>query len=179
VKEKNIEIVRDIEDKFKKANCVILTNFQGLSVNKMALLRKQLKQNNAEYRILKNTLLSIASKNLNLDSFLPQFLGPTAVVFGMGDEILICKTLTKFIKENEKLKIKIGLVSGKILSADDLRSISTIPSKEILLTKLAGILYSCTGSLVLVLNGPLQALINLLINLLHAKIKKDEGGKNC
>ena len=174
MKEKNTKIVRDIEDKLKKANCVILTNFRGLSVNKMALLRKQLKQNDAEYRVLKNTLASIAVKNLKLDSFLPQLLGPTAVVFGMGDEILTCKTLTKFIKENEQLKIKIGLISGKILSADDLMSVSSIPSKEILLTKLAGILYSCTGRLVLVLNGPLQALANLL----HAKIKKDEGGKN-
>lgn len=171
MREENRKLIQEIEDKFRNSRFIILTNYRGLSANDMNLLRRKLRSNKVEYKIFKNTLLSIAVKSLGLENISPYLKGPTAIAFCNGDEIIFSKTLTEFIKAHEGLDIKIGLLDGKVIDGETLKLMSAIPSREVLLHKLVGLLNSGIGNLLAVLSAP----INNLVQVLSAKVQQDGG----
>lgn len=129
-------VVDEITKKLEGSESVILFSYQGLTVADIAELRRELRNNNSEVKIYKNTLLKRAldSKNINLDSFLE---GPNAVIF--GETVLEpIKVLSKFQKEHENAKIQTGVINGEVVTVDTIKEYAAIPSMEGLLTMLAG-----------------------------------------
>ncbi len=134
--EKKQQIVDEIKDKVENSNSVVLFEYRGLSVGQLTELRKKLRESGSDMKIYKNTLTKRAldSLNINLDEHLQ---GPKAMAYG-EDSILPIKILNDFAKNNNLLEMKVGIVDGEIADLDKLKSLATIPSREGLLTMLAG-----------------------------------------
>jgi large subunit ribosomal protein L10 len=130
------EIVAEITDKIKNSESVILFQYQGLTVEDLSILRNKLREVNAEVKVYKNTLLkrSLDDLNLSLDGFLE---GPNAILFGK-DLLEPIKVIADFAKEHDKLDIRVGIISGDVASIDTIREYASIPSRDGLLTMLAG-----------------------------------------
>ena len=129
-------IVAEIEDKVKNSESVIIFTYQGLTVSDISSLRRELKKIDSEVKVYKNTLVKRAldSLDLNLDEFLE---GPNAILFGK-DLLEPIKIISKFAKENEKADIRVGIISGAKADLDVIKEYAAIPSREGLLTMLAG-----------------------------------------
>ena len=129
-------IVSEIIDNIKNSESVILFQYQGLTVAEMMDLRNKLNEVGSNVKIYKNTLLKIALNdlNINMDEFLE---GPNAVLFG---KTLLepIKVIAEFAKEHEKLNIRVGIISGDVASLETIKEYASIPSREGLLTMLAG-----------------------------------------
>lgn len=130
------EIVAEISEKIKNSESVILFQYQGLTVSDLSSLRNKLREANAEVKVYKNTLLkrSLDDLNLSLDGFLE---GPNAILFGK-DLLEPIKVIADFAKENDKLDIRVGIISGDVADINTIREYASIPSREGLLTMLAG-----------------------------------------
>ncbi len=130
------EIVKEIVDNVKNSDAVVLFTYQGLTVAELSELRKALRSCEGEARIYKNTLLKIALDELKID--LDGFLeGPNAIVFGK-DLLGVIKALDKFAKEHDKVGIRVGIISGEVADCNVIKEYASIPSREGLLTMLAG-----------------------------------------
>ena len=129
-------IVSEITEKVKNSESVILFSYQGLTVADMSALRNKLREVGAEVKIYKNTLTKIALKdiNVNLDDFLE---GPNALLFGKN-LLEPIKVISDFAKEHDKLSIRVGIISGKVADKSVIDEYASIPSREGLLTMLAG-----------------------------------------
>lgn len=159
---KNIETVKALEDKIKAFPNLVLTTYQGLTTPELNDLRGKLKPLNSEYNVVKNTLTSIALKNIGLEEFAKHFTGPTAVAFQKGDPIALSKAIVDFAKTSEKFKIVAGYLDGKLLTDKEIRILASLPSREVLLAKIAIMLNTPMQRIAAVLNAPLQKLAGVL-----------------
>lgn len=134
--EQKAQVVSEIKEKFNNAKSVVLFDPRGLKVSEVTELRKALRESGSDYKVYKNTLTkrAIADSNLELNSYLE---GPTAISFS-EDELAPVKILSEFAKTHEALELKAGIVEGKIADANELSKYAAIPSREGLLTMLAG-----------------------------------------
>ena len=148
--DKKQEIINEIADKTKKSNSVVLFEYQGLTVEDTNNLRRLLKENSSEFKIYKNTLVKRAFDELKID-LKDELKGPKAMAFS-EDEIAPIKVLYDFAKKHNALVVKTGLVDGEITEEEKLRELSTIPSKEGLLTMLAGGLLGTVKNLAICLD---------------------------
>ncbi len=144
-------VVSEISDKVKASESVIVFSYQGLTVAEFTELRRNLKDANGEVKIYKNTLVRRALNDLSIgmdNSFLE---GPNAIVFG---ETLLepIKVLSKFAKEHEKATIRVGIISGNVASLETINEYASIPSREGLLTQLAGGMIQYVRDLSIALN---------------------------
>lgn len=134
--EQKAEVVSEIKKRLEDAKSVVLFDYRGLSVSEVTELRKKLRENNADYKVYKNTLTKRALDELKID--MSEYLaGPSAISFGT-DELSIVKVLSDFAKDHEALVLKAGIVEGKVAASDDLKRYAAIPSRDTLLTMLAG-----------------------------------------
>ncbi len=129
-------IVAEIIDNIKNNDAVVLFTYQGLTVAELSELRVALHECGGEAKIYKNTLLKIALDELkiNLDGFLE---GPNAIMFGK-DLLGSIKALDKFAKEHDKVGIRVGIISGDVADCSVIKEYASIPSRDGLLTMLAG-----------------------------------------
>lgn len=167
-KEKKIQ---DLTEKFRSAKAVYLTDFTGLDVIKATELRKKLREASVEYRVVKNTLAQLAAKNAGCDLLLDYLTGPTGLAFGIKDPIIPAKILTEFSKDNEKLRVKVGLMEGRIYDPREVKQLASLPSREELLAQVLSGLQSPISGFVGVLGGLLQKLVGTL----DAIAKQKEG----
>jgi large subunit ribosomal protein L10 len=162
VKPEKIAVVKEIKEKLEKATSVILSDFRGLTFDQLATLRSALREKGAEFRIVKNTLTRIAIKELGLIELTDFLTGPTAIAFSYEDPIVATKILADFARENKTFTIKGGLLEGKFVDQTELKMISSLPSRDILLAKLTGILKAPVYGFAGVISAPLQGLIGTL-----------------
>ncbi len=133
---KKQEIVEEIKTKANESSSFIIFENHGLTVAETNELRRKLRENDSEFKIYKNTLVTRALNDLKIDLGI-NLEGPKAIAFGK-DAIAPIKTLSEFAKTHEALEIKIGMVDGEIADINMLNQLATIPSREGLLTMLAG-----------------------------------------
>lgn len=129
--------VAELTDKFRSSNAAVLTEYRGLTVAQLKQLRRSLGEN-SEYAVVKNTLTKIAANQAGINQLDDLFAGPTAVAFVTGDPVVSAKGLRDFAKDNPNLVIKGGVLDGKVLSADEIKKLADLESREVLLAKLAG-----------------------------------------
>ncbi len=168
------EIVAELHEKLSKASTTILTDFKGLTVAEITELRDALAEQNVEYKVVKNTLMKIACKDTDAEALEPLLQGTCAIAIGYDDPTVPAKILKKFSKENEKLKIKAGVLGKQLLNEKDVLAIADLPSKEELLAKLVGILIAVPTGLVTVLSGVPRSFVGVLAALKQKKEQQSE-----
>ncbi len=156
------EKVKDLQERLQRAQAVILTDYRGLNVGDIARLRRELEKVQAQYLVVKNTLLRLASQDTDLELVRDQFLGPTALALCFGDPVIIVKTLRNFSKDNPLLEIKGGALPGKILSLPEIDVLAGLGSREILLSRFLNSLNSPLRRGLAVLTGPQRKLVQVL-----------------
>jgi large subunit ribosomal protein L10 len=171
--EKEAEVKR-IQDKLRNSACVVLTEFRGLNVHELAELRRRLREKEIEYKVVKNTLVRIAANEVGLSELNEYLTGPTALVAGLEDIISPAKILFDFSKEHDALKIKGGILEGKVLDANKVKALANLPSREELIGRLMGNLNGPIVGLVNVLSAPLRGFVGVLTALAEQKAKTTE-----
>ena len=134
--EKKQAIIDEIANNVKESSSFIFLENTGLTVAETMELRRKLRESNSELKIYKNTLVARALKDLNID-LESELNGPKVVAFGK-DVIEPIKAVAEFAKKHDKLVMKVGIVDGKVAELEELKQLATIPSREGLLTMLAG-----------------------------------------
>ena len=130
--------VVEIKEKLEKAQGIALADYQGLTVVEDTMLRKSLREAGVEYKVYKNSLVTLAANELGL-SDLGQYLeGPVSIAFGYEDATAPARILNDFAKDHKKLELKAGIVEGQIFDKEKVSQLATIPSKEVLIAKLLG-----------------------------------------
>jgi large subunit ribosomal protein L7/L12 len=168
--------VAEFAEKFGRARLAILMESAGLPVNHMTELRKQLRAASAEYRVMKNTLAARATEGTTLTGLKQHFKGPLGVVIGYDDPVRPAKVLRDFIateKREEKIKITVGVLEGKVVQAEDIAAVARLPKKEVLIAMLLSAMQGPARGLVYVLNGVLSKFVRI-IAAIQGK-KKGEG----
>jgi large subunit ribosomal protein L10 len=130
------EIVADLNDRFQKSKVLIVTDYKGLDVSAMNDLRRKLREAEVDYQVVKNTLLIRAAEGTDVDLIKDSFTGPSAIAVSYTDPVAPAKVLTDFAKENDKFDIKIGVMDGKVLDAANIKALSSLPSREVLLSQI-------------------------------------------
>jgi len=133
-----VAVVDEVRAKLDAADAAVMTEYRGLDVSAMAELRRALHDAGGEYKIYKNTLVRFAVRDLGLEGVEELLVGPTALAFVDGDAAAVAKALRDFSRTNPSLVLKGGVLGSKALSADDARALADLPSREVLLSRLAG-----------------------------------------
>ena len=147
--------IAELADNFRNSGAAVLTEYRGLSVKQLTELRTSIREH-ATYAVVKNTLTELAAKEAGVTAFDGQFTGPSAIVFVTGDAVETAKKLRDFTKAHPLLVIKSGMLDGKPLSADDIKKLADLESREVLLAKLAGALQASLSKAVYLFAAPLS-----------------------
>ncbi len=164
--EKKELVISDLREIVTQSKGAILTDYRGLTVAELTTLRKKLREVNAEYHVVKNTLFKIAIGEVagaQLDTLLN---GPTAIAFAKGDVVPTSKAVIDFLATLKKpeIKLKGGFIDGKVYNVEDVTAISKLPKKEVIVAQLLGSLNAPTANLV----GTLDNIIGEFIRTIQA-----------
>lgn len=160
--DKKKEIVKDLHDRFARSKVVIITDYKGLDVTTINDLRRRLRAQQIEYKVVKNSLLVRASEETCVALIKDRFKGPSAVALSYDDPIAPAKVLTKFLEEHSQLEIKAGVMDGKVLDLDAIKKISILPSREELLGQFLSAANGVATNFVRVLNAIPVQFLNVL-----------------
>ena len=156
------KIVQDLNERFSKAAVVIVTDYKGLDVAAINDLRRRLRKEEIEYQVVKNSLMVRASQETDVALIKEMFKGPSAVAMSYSDPIAPAKVLTEFARDHDVFAIKVGVMDGKILELNDIKALSALPSREILLGTLASVLNNVPTGFVRVIAEIPRSLLNVL-----------------
>ena len=162
--------VGDFREKLRNAPVLYLTDFSGLDVKSMTVLRQRLKDSGAEYLVVKNRLVKLAVADLDLPDISEALLGPTGVILGYEGIVEPAKAVRDFAKEHDDRPVfKLGVLDNKVVSAVEIGRLAKIPPREQLLAELAGALEAPMAALAGALEGKLQEMSGLLDALREQK----------
>jgi large subunit ribosomal protein L10 len=165
LKEKKVQIVSNLADDLSRCTIIIATNYQGLPAKQMAELRNALAKTGVQYRVVKNTLVYRAADQVGKPQLRDIVEGPVALAFGYGDIANTAKVLNQCIKSAAlSLQIRGGLLGDRVLPPEEVASLATLPSTEVLIAKLIGYLQGPVYSLHNAISFPLHGLLNVLQN---------------
>jgi large subunit ribosomal protein L10 len=164
--------VAEISDRFRTSNAAVLTEYRGLTVSQLTQLRRSI-GGHATYAVVKNTLTAIAARDAGVTALDEAALaGPTAIAFVTGDPVEAAKGLRDFARTNPALVIKGGVLDGRPLSADEVRRLADLESREVLLAKLAGAMKASLTQAAYLFAAPLSQAARTIDAL---RIKQEEG----
>jgi large subunit ribosomal protein L7/L12 len=164
-KEEKATAVAELTEKFGRARLAIITECAGLPVNHVTELRKQLRGAKAEYKVVKNTLAIRAAEGTTVAGLKAYLKGPTGVVIGYDDPVLPTKILKDFIaaeKREEKIRIMLGVLEGKVLQPADLAAVAKLPKKEVLIAMLLSAMQGPIRGVVYTLNAVLTKFVRVI-----------------
>lgn len=169
--------VEELEERFKRAQALVLTDFRGLSANEMVELRRELRGAHLEYRVVKNRLAKLAAQRagLELDELLA---GPTGICFGYDDPALAFKLSVAAAKKFEHYVIKGGVSEGELVDAREVEELAKLPSREELLTRLAAAFQGPIVALAAVLSALVRDLVVVLNEVAKAKPEEPPEGRS-
>ena len=171
-REKKAQTIDRLQDTFSKCSIGILTDYRGLSTPEITVLRRKLRESSVEYKVVKNTLARFAGERAGKSDLVSFFEGPIAIAFGYGDITEPAKILTDYIRTSKaSLNIKGGFLGDRLLTSEDVVTLSTLPLREILLAKVLGGMQGPIVTLVSCLAAPIRGVIGVL----QARIKQLEG----
>jgi large subunit ribosomal protein L10 len=163
-------LIDEVQIHLKKSDYVILANFNGATVADVADLRDKLAAEKAEFHVVKNSSLRVAAQSLGLPDLDSALTGPTAIVVGGKNSAGVAKILKQFFKDKQKVEVKAGVLSKKLISSKDVERLADMPSLEVLRAQLLGLLNQPASRFVRVLNAVPQGVINVLA----AKVRAGE-----
>lgn len=155
---KKVQEVEQIGDLLKNNSLSILADYRGLSVADLQSLRAQLRQYDSNIRVVKNTLTAIAAENAGFGSLGSLLQGPTALVIGRDDPVGPAKTVNDFARTSRILQIKGGILDGRLISAQEVESLASLPSRDVLLGRVVGGMQAPLYGMVSVMSGVIRSL---------------------
>ena len=162
--------VAEITDRFRASNAAVLTEYRGLTVAQLTQLRTTI-GGHATYAVVKNTLTTIAAREAGISAFEADLSGPTAIAFVTGDPVEAAKGLRDFARTNPALVIKGGVLDGRALTADEVRKLADLESREVLLAKLAGAMKASLTQAAYLFAAPLSQAVRT-IDALRQKVEE-------
>jgi large subunit ribosomal protein L10 len=170
--EKKAKVIDNLEQLFSRCTIGVLTDYRGLSAFEMTELRRRLREAGVEYRVVKNTLARIAARKVGREELASLFDGPVAIAFGYGDIIEPPKLLADYIQATKSaMSMKGGFLPERLLTLDEVTTLSTLPSREALIARVVGEVQRPLVALVGYLSAPMQGVVGAL----QARIQQLEG----
>ncbi len=163
-------VVNELISDYKGVNNFIVVSFKGVNTQQANVLRRDLSEKDIKLKVVKNSLASIALKEIGVPALGQILEGPSAITASDNDPVILTKVLTKWSKEISSLKIVGGLIDGEMLSLDDIKTLSAIPSREVVLTQIVFAIQAPMVQLANVFNATASSLCRVL----HA-IKEKKG----
>jgi large subunit ribosomal protein L10 len=142
-----VAVIEEVRERLEGSSASVVTEYRGLTVTEMASLRKSLKALGGDYKVFKNTLVRRALEGTDHAELVEFLEGPTAIAFVQGDVSAVAKALKDFAQDNPALVIKGGVYEGSVLTPAALKTLANLPSREVLLAQLAGMIASPMQSL--------------------------------
>ena len=161
-KQEKQQTVDSLGEQFRSINSAFLINYRGLKVVDATELRRKIREIDGKYVVVKNTLATRAAKETKLEQLAPYFQGPTAVAYHPKDVVGLAKLLTEISKTNPNFAFKAALVEGKVVPATEIQTIASMPSREVMLSKLVFLLKAPLQRLATVLKAPVRDLALVL-----------------
>lgn len=149
-------VVEELKDKLSRAQAVVLTDYRGLNVQEITELRRQLREAGVEYKVVKNTLATLAAKEVELDDLEQYLNGPTALAFGYDEPVSAAKIINEFARLHKELEIKGGVLEGNVIGLEAVLDLAALPPREELLAMVAR-----------AVQGPIAGLANALQGILR------------
>ncbi|MGN1351464.1 MAG: 50S ribosomal protein L10 [Clostridia bacterium] len=144
--------VSELAEKIKTAKLVLLADYRGVNVEDITSIRANLRKTNSEYKVIKNNITRRALKECGYEGLDELLEGPTAVLLGYEDYLEPSKVIYEYTKDHDFYKIKGGIIDGKIVSAEEIITLAKLPSREVLIGKLAGALLGTISKLAVALD---------------------------
>lgn len=171
-KPEKIKQVKELKEKIQQIKTLVVVDFKGLNVQDINKFRIQLKQNNTQLQVVKNTLFSRACREQGIENSEEIFKEQSAVIWDNQSQTQGAKTAYEFSKSNENLKIKGGILEGKIIDFEKVKQLAMLPNKEVLLSQLLNTLQAPLRNLLSVLQAKNRDLVLVLQSIQH-KINKN------
>ncbi|RLQ91773.1 50S ribosomal protein L10 [Falsibacillus albus] len=140
VLEQKKQIVEEISEKFNSSVSTVIVDYRGLNVAEVTELRKQLREAGIDFKVYKNTMTRRAAEAAELSGLNDALTGPNAIAFSTEDVVAPAKVLNDFAKKHEALEIKAGVIEGNIATAEEIKALAELPSREGLLSMLLSVL---------------------------------------
>lgn len=154
--------VEEIKALLAGSKCTILVNFKGLIVAQDTVLRRKMREAGVKYTVVKNTLLRIAAKELEIEGLEPALEKNTAIAVAPEDPVAVAKIICEFAKTNKALEVKLGILDGQVIDATAVKALAELPPKEVLIAKLLGSMNSPITGFVNVLQGTIRNVVYAL-----------------
>ena len=146
------EEVTKLAEEMKNAKLILLTDYRGINVTDVTELRTSLRNTNATYRVIKNNIIRRALQEAGIEGLEDKLVGPTAVIMSNEDYLEPSKAIYTFSKDNDYYKIKGGVIEEKVMEAEEIITLAKLPSREVLLSMLAGALLGNISKIAVALN---------------------------
>lgn len=172
-REQKAQFISEMTEGLGQATNAFILSFKGITVPQVTDLRRQIRETESEYLVVKNTLALIAIKDSPLVALRETFKGETAVVYNSGDPVALAKALTKFAKDVPAVEFKGAMLNGQIVPANQIDAIASLPSREELIAKVLYLMQHPIRGLVTVLQGNIR---NLAVVLDQIARQRGEGG---
>jgi large subunit ribosomal protein L10 len=153
-KQDKVELAKQYGKKFKNASSVFVLDYKGLTVKEIQQLRKSVRKANAQFSVVKNSVLKYGAAGSDVEKIADMFIGPTAVAICDEDPVSVAKAFVQSIKTLPQVKLKGGIVDGSVVSENDINNLSKLPSREVMLGQFIGLL-----------NSPLTSFLSTLKNM--------------
>lgn len=155
-------IVKDLAEKLKNSKAAVFAEYKGLTVKDITALRKELRSQGVDFKVLKKTLIDLSLKDAGIEAKANELEGQIAIAVSSGDEVAAAKIIANFSKANENLKIAGGILGKDALSKEEVVALSKLPSKEELLAKFVGTINAPVSGFVNALAGNIRNLVQVL-----------------
>ena len=163
-----VAVVTEVRERFERSSAAILTEYRGLTVKEIAEIRRALRKQDVSYRIVKNRLMKIAAQDTIGEALAPLLTGPTAIAFG-DDETATAKAVIDATRPYKVVTITGGVLGDRAIDADGVKSLATLPSRDVLLAKLAGGMQSPVATLAGLLAANIRNLGSVLAQVRDQK----------
>lgn len=154
--------VAELKELISSSKCTILVDFCGLTVAQDTVLRSKMREAGVNYLVAKNTLIRIAAQEAGIEGLEPVLEHNTAIAVAPEDPVAVAKIICEFAKENKALKVKMGVLDGKVISAEEIKALAELPPKEVLIAKMLGSMNAPISGFVNVLQGTIRNVVYAL-----------------
>jgi len=165
------ELLVELKGKFEKANAAFITEYRGMTVEAMTELRRKIHASEGELKVIKNRIAKLATKGTAFESIAGDLKGPLAVAFSYKDPVGVAKAVLEHVKEESPFQIKFGHLSGKKMSAADVKALSKLPDRQTLLATFAGALAAPLRNFMGVISAVPRDYVNVLVAVKKEKEK--------
>ena len=162
IRPEKVAKIAEIKELISNSKATILVDFCGLTVAQDTKFRVEMRKAGIKYIVVKNTLLRIAAQEAGVEGLEPSLEKNTAIAVAPEDPVAVAKIICDFAKTNKELKVKAGILDGKVISADEVKALAALPPKEVLVAKLLGSMNSPISGFVGVLQGTIRKVVYAL-----------------